>query len=129
MHSSASSSVIVSNTGEIGTFLGEIIRRVGATSIQELKRLTPFAIVVTKRIAMSCWLISRKHKSFQPSQGNRETLVVKISTKWKESSSSFVGEVRLKMECMKVSEPFLESLFLLAMVREWETETSGLIVK
>ena len=48
MHSSASSSVIVSNTGEIGTFLGEIIRRVGATSIQELKHLTPFAIAVTK---------------------------------------------------------------------------------
>ena len=48
MHSLASSSVIVSNTREIGTFLGEIIRRVGATSIQELKHLTPFAIVVTK---------------------------------------------------------------------------------
>ena len=48
MHSSTSSSVIVSNIREIGTFLGEIIRRVGATSIQELKHLAPFAIVVTK---------------------------------------------------------------------------------
>ena len=43
--SSASSSVIVSNTGKIGSLLGEM-RRAGATSIQELKNLTPFAILV-----------------------------------------------------------------------------------
>ena len=128
MHSSASSSVIVSNTGKIGTFLGEIIRKVGATSIQELKHLTPFAIVVTKKIAMSCWLRSRPQK-FQTESRKQRDPVVKISTKWKESSSSFAGEVRLKIECMKVSEPFLKLLFLLAMAREWETETSGLIVK
>ena len=43
MHSSASSSVIVSNTGKIGSLLGEM-RRAGATSIQELKYWTIFAI-------------------------------------------------------------------------------------
>ena len=45
MHSSASSSVIVSNTGKMGTLVGEM-RRAGATSIQELKFLISFAIVV-----------------------------------------------------------------------------------
>ena len=45
LHSSASSSVIVSNTGKMGTLVGEM-RRAGATSIQELKFLISFAIVV-----------------------------------------------------------------------------------
>ena len=45
MHSSASSSVIVSNTGKMGTLAGEM-KRAGATSIQELKYLGPFAIVL-----------------------------------------------------------------------------------
>ena len=52
MHSSASSSIIVSNTGETGSLFGKIIRA-GATSIQELKYVIPFAIVVINRIALS----------------------------------------------------------------------------
>ena len=96
MHSSASSSIIVSNTGETGSLFGQI-RRAGATSIQELKYLTPFAIVVINRIVL---LI---HTNFQPNQGNRETLVMKMNMIVRREYSSFAGEVRTKTECKRGS--------------------------
>jgi hypothetical protein len=49
-YSSPSSSVIVSNTGEMGTLVMEIMRRAGATSIQEVKYLISFAIAANNPI-------------------------------------------------------------------------------
>lgn len=67
-YSSASSSAIVSNTGEMGTLVGGEMRRAGATSIQELNFLIiSFAINCSKRNEMKRVWVSEFLPLLQPS--------------------------------------------------------------
>ena len=69
----------------MGTLVGEM-RRAGATSIQELKFLISFAIVVRELLCPALLLISQRPKNFRDPSNEDEH----------DDSSFFAGEVRFK---------------------------------